>query len=255
MKYNIIFLLMNIFLLISCSAKDRNSDFFKVRDSVNLERQKSLEAAKKLDELIAKESDVNFFDFQNEIEEYEYSLILEVNNKNINVYSEPFSCNSNKLIYTSKSNDKIIISKILYLKKYKKTSLEIKIPSGEIGYIPISVNPFENGNFLYKEIIECNGSKIKILNLNKIYNIECDDNNFANIKKLPFDKSETFGIINQCLDVVVSAITCDYKWIYISYNSCNGWIKTDYICRGIGGPVIMTPEECIKEELLWKGER
>ena len=52
MKYNIIFLLMNIFLLISCSAKDRNSDFFKVRDSVNLERQKSLEAAKKLDELL-----------------------------------------------------------------------------------------------------------------------------------------------------------------------------------------------------------
>ena len=154
MKYNIIFLLMNIFLLISCSAKDRKSDFFKVRDSVNLERQKSLEAAKKLDELIAKESDVNFFDFQNEIEEYEYSLILEVNNKNINVYSEPFSCNSNKLIYTSKSNDKIIISKILYLKKYKKTSLEIKIPSGEIGYIPISVNPFENGNFSYNLLLE-----------------------------------------------------------------------------------------------------
>ena len=255
MKNYTILLLISLFSLGSCNAKDRTSEFSKVRDSVNLERQKSLEAAKKLDELIANESSVNFFDFQNEIEEYEYSLILEVNNKNINVYSEPFSCNSNKLIYTSKFNDKIIISKILYLKKYKKTSLEIKIPSGEIGYIPISVNPFENGNFLYKEIIECNGSKIKILNLNKIYNIECDDNNFANIKKMPFENSETIGIITKCLDVVVTEITADYKWIYITHDLYNGWINSDYICRGVGGPVMMTPEECIKEELLWEGER
>ena len=52
-----------------------------------------------------------------------------------------------------------------------------------------------------------------------------------------------------------TAITSDYKWLYVTYENHQGWINTKYLCDGIGGPVLYTPEETICEELHWADYR
>ena len=119
----------------------------------------------------------------------------------------------------------------------------------------MSKNPYKNGDFSFKEKINVDGIIVTVLNLVKNYIIEGSDSSPKNVLKLPSESSDCLYSISEDKSVSSTCITADYRWIYITTDSGSGWIKTDYIHRGIGGPVLWTPEECIKEELVWAYER
>lgn len=125
------------------------------------------------------------------------------------------------------------------------------MPNEEKGFIPIKSNPYKDGNFSFKEEIKVNGNSVKILNLKRTYTFESFKNDPAKLQSLPAFDSEVLLEIFNDVRLETAAITSDYKWLYVTYENHQGWINTKYLCDGIGGPVLYTPEEIICEELLW----
>ncbi|MCR5400753.1 MAG: hypothetical protein K6E78_04080 [Treponema sp.] len=191
----------------------------------------------------------------NKIETYKHNQSVSVSNQKIKVYTDPFTTDMGKVSYITKKVDVLKIESVLFSNKIQKSSLKINLDSGLSGYIPLSSNPYKGGNFSFKEKINVNGKILTILNLVRNYTIEGFSDSPRDVLKLPYDSSECLYSISNDKRVSTTCITSDYKWIYITTDSGSGWIKTDYIHRGIGGPVLWTPEECINEELVWAHER
>lgn len=191
----------------------------------------------------------------NKIETYIHNQRISVSEQKIKIYTEPFTTGSEKNSYITKKGDILQIEKVLFSNERQKTSLEVELDSGLKGYIPLSKNPYKNGDFSFKEKINVDGIIVTVLNLVKNYTIEGSDSLPKNVLKLPSESSDCLYSISEDKTVSSTCITADYRWIYITTDSGSGWIKTDYIHRGIGGPVLWTPEECIREELVWAYER
>lgn len=240
-----------------------NSCFSKSNDHANpqktmTEREKSLEAAKRLDALIARDNEEIDFDTLNkmgDIEIYVHNQMLDINEQAIKIYSKPFSKNEGNKIYTTQNGDKISVTNILYSKSYNRTSIEVNLPSNQIGFIPLSENPYKDGQFSFRKEINVNGKTVKVLNLNRQYTFESFTNDVATIQTQPDYASDVIAKISNDIRLECQAITADYNWLCVTYENQEGWINTKYLCRGIGGPVLNTPEEMICEELLWSGYR
>ena len=252
-KYFILFSLFFIFS--SCYSR---SNEYTARSKFLTERAKSLEAAKRLDALIAsdnKEIDFETLNKKGDIEVYVHNQMLDISEQAIKIYSRPFSKNEGNKIYTTQNGDKISVTKILYSKSYKRTCIEVNLPSNQTGFIPLSENPYKDGQFSFREEINVNGKTVKVLNLNRQYSFESFTNDVAIIHTQPDYASDVIAKINSDIRLECQAITADYNWLCVTYENQEGWINTKYLCRGIGGPVLNTPEEMICEELLWADYR
>lgn len=247
-----VFIFISIFFIFnSCFSKTNE----KTTRSMRLtERENSLEAAKRLDALIARDNEEIDFDTLNkmgDIEIYVHNQMLEINEQAIKIYSKPFSKNEGNKIYTTQNGDKISVTNILYSKSYNRTSIEVNLPSNQTGFIPLSENPYKDGQFSFREEINVNGKTVKVLNLNRPYNFESFTNDVAIIQTQPDYASDVIARISNDIRLECQAITADYNWLCVTYENREGWINTKYLCRGIGGPVLNTPEEMICEDLFW----
>lgn len=252
-KYFILFSLFFIFS--SCYSR---SNEYTAMSKFLTERAKSLEAAKRLDALIArdnKEIDFETLNKKGDIEVYVHNQMLDISKQSIKIYSRPFSKKEENIIYITQNGDKISVTKILYSKSYNRTCIEVNLPSNQIGFIPLSENPYKDGQFSFREEINVNGKTVIVLNLNRQYTFESFTNDVAIIQTQPDYESDVIAKISNDIRLECQAITADYNWLCVTYENQEGWINTKYLCRGIGGPVLYTPEELICEELLWSGYR
>ncbi|MBQ3642378.1 hypothetical protein II906_10720 [bacterium] len=182
-KYFILFSLFFIFS--SCYSR---SNEYTARSKFLTERAKSLEAAKRLDALIASDNEEIDFETLNkkgDIEVYVHNQMLDISEQAIKIYSRPFSKNEGNKIYTTQNGDKISVTKILYSKSYKRTCIEVNLPSNQTGFIPLSENPYKDGQFSFREEINVNGKTVKVLNLNRQYTFESFTNDVAIIHTQP----------------------------------------------------------------------
>ena len=244
-----------IILFNSCYSKSNKK---AVKLNLVTAKEKSLEAAKRLDALIAsdnKEIDSETLNKKGDIEVYVHNQMLDINEQAIKIYSKPFSKKEENIIYITQNGDKISVTKILYSKSYKRTCIEVNLPSNQTGFIPLSENPYKDGQFSFREEINVNGKTVKVLNLNRQYTFESFTNDVAIIHTQPDYESDVIAKISNDIRLECQAITADYNWLCVTYENQEGWINTKYLCRGIGGPVLNTPEEMICEELLWSGYR
>ena len=238
MKRNLFFFVLFVICLFACTSKEKGL-FAQVKKIMGTEIQ------------IAKEDKERI----GQIEIIEHNQILSISVQKIEVRSKPFSFKQENVIYITKPGDEIKIQNVLYSKKFGTSCLFVKLPDNKPGFIQILSNPYKDGNFSYKEEINIDGSNVKILNLKRTYTFESLSNDPAKIHGRPSFNSEVLSEIFNDVELDASAITADYKWLYVTYENQEGWINTKYLCRGIGGPVLNTPEEMICEELLWADYR
>ena len=191
------------------------------------------------------------------IEFYSHNQILKLveEEQKILVYSDPFSSMPDDIIFTARKGDEVKVTHVLYSPKIKSSCLLVTISTGKAGFIPLHKNPYGNGQFTFKEDLMVNGKTIKILNLNRKYTFEGFSDNPAIIYSQPDINSETIVRIYDVFRVDSQSITADYNWLYVIYENYSGWINKKYLCDGIGGPVLNSPEEIICEELLWADYR
>lgn len=255
---NSLFLLPILLLLFnSCFSKTNEKT---TRSMPLTEREKSLEAAKRLDALIARDNEEIDFDTLNkmgDIEIYVHNQILKLNDdkQKINIHLKPFSFTSDDIFFTAKIGDEVKVTHVLYSQKKYASCLFVTIPSGKTGFVPLSENPYKDGQFSFREEIIVNGNAVKVLKLNRQYTFESFTNDVATIQTQPDYASDVIARISNDIRLECQAITADYNWLCVTYENREGWINTKYLCRGIGGPVLNTPEEMICEELLWSGYR
>ena len=105
-----------IILFNSCYSKSNKN---AVKLNLVTAKEKSLEAAKRLDALIAsdnKEIDFETLNKKGDIEVYVHNQMLDISEQAIKIYSRPFSKNEGNKIYTTQNGDKISVTKILYSK-------------------------------------------------------------------------------------------------------------------------------------------
>ena len=191
------------------------------------------------------------------IEFYPHNQILKPTDdgQKLVIHSDPFSSMPDDVIFTARKGDEVKVTHVLYSPKIKSSCLLVTISTGKAGFIPLHKNPYGNGQFTFKEDLMVNGKTIKILNLNRKYTFEGFSDNPAIIYSQPDINSETFVRIYDVFRVDSQSITADYNWLYVIYENYSGWINKKYLCDGIGGPVLNSPEEIICEELLWADYR
>lgn len=75
----------------------------------------------------------------------------------------------------------------------------------------------------------------------------------ADIKFLPSENAETLHEITDqkdCKYYQVSALTADYEWVEITVNEWTGWVPSKNLDIGKGGPVLDTPENSVRFDLI-----
>lgn len=162
------------------------------------------------------------------------------------VYKEPLR---EEVIYTVQTGDKIQISAILLFESVNQYYVEVKTPSNTTGYIKISSNPFKDGRFLPINTMKIGDNTVNILKMQDSYQIDKG----AHLFSLPTENSEIIHTITyeEALDYFFSsAITEDYKWVKIKVHDFEGWVKTQSLGKGRGGPLIWKPETLIEWVLI-----
>lgn len=238
MKRNLLFFSLFVICISACSANEKGLFPRFIKNEGN-------------DIKISKEDKERI----GQIDEIEHNQILSISVQKIEVHSRPFSFKQDNVIYISKPGDEIKIKNVLYSKKFGTSCLYVTFPDNKKGFIPMKSNPYKDGNFSFKDEIEVNGIFVKILNLKRTYTFESFTNDPAKLQIQPSFDSEVLSEIFNDVRLDATAITSDYKWLYVTYGNHQGWINTKYLCDGIGGPVLYTPEETICEELLWADYR
>lgn len=117
MKTNLVLFFVLFLLFNSCSAKFKGT---VVQSKPMTEREKSLEKAKRLDALIARENeevDLERLNDKEDVEIYLHNQTLNISVQQIKVYSKPFSFKQDNVIYITKPGDEIKIQNVLYSKK------------------------------------------------------------------------------------------------------------------------------------------
>ncbi len=165
---------------------------------------------------------------------------------NIKVLESPFS---DEVIYTIQKSDIIKISKVIELTESNKTFIEVTLPSNNKGYIEISSNPYQNGEYSYLETLTVDGIDIKILKISQSFGVS----DGIYMKSLPSESSENVHEITHAEGANMykaMAITSDYKWVKIDLNGYIGWVSAEYLGVNRGGPTINTPDSVIEFDLI-----
>ena len=159
---------------------------------------------------------------------------------------------SEKEIYILQAGDTFKISNVIHLKNSNKNFIKGSTQHGITGFIEISKNPYENGNFEIIGSLEVEGKKINLLQINNtVFDV------YANTKMryMPSNNSE---IVHEVTDeeswkIIImekTSITADYKWIKISLGEYTGWVTRDSLWAGRGGPILDIPEVFIEWDII-----
>ena len=151
------------------------------------------------------------------------------------VYKTPFS---GDCIYTVKNGDKVEITNLIIYETVKMNYLKAVLPDGSTGYIRYDKNPYKDGEFSKIETLIVDGKEVSVLKLKEHFYINC-----AYVKALPSESSENVYEVPRKEDSAeASAITADYNWVKLTVNGHEGWVQTDNLDPGRGGPIVQTPE-------------
>ncbi|MBP5793068.1 MAG: hypothetical protein J6W46_05425 [Spirochaetaceae bacterium] len=162
------------------------------------------------------------------------------------VYKAPFS---RDCIYTVKNGDMIEITNLIVYETAKMNYLKAVLPDGSTGYIRYDKNPFKNGEFSKIETLIVDGKEVSVLKLKEHFYINC-----AYVKALPSELSENVYEVPRKEDSAeASAITADYQWVKVTVNGHEGWVQTDSLDPGRGGPIVHTPEMCVLIDFIGTG--
>ena len=245
---NSLFLLPILFLLFnSCFSKTNEKT---TRSMPLTEREKSLEAAKRLDALIARDNEeIDFDSSETDISIYAHNQVLRFPERQRKVYSKPFTMFDENVIYLTQNGDELQVNRVFYEKSHNRTYVEVSLPTGETGYIRFPKNPYKDGQFSFKEELLINGNPVKVLNLKRPYTFEGFPNRPAIIQRQPDFNSEIIAKVSGAIILECTAITADYNWLNVIYEDHEAWMNTKYLCDGKGGPLLYTPEETFCEEL------
>lgn len=167
------------------------------------------------------------------------------------VYSTPNFENS---IYTIQAGDIVLVTKFIRLVEEDKCSIAVVINNELEGYINIKSNLYKDGNFEVVDSLLVDEKETKILKMETIYEVF----NGAVLRELPSEKSK---LVYEVKDLSSGAdyfdftqITADYKWAKMKAGETSGWIKTDCLSAGRGGPIIQSPEARIQFILIDSNE-
>lgn len=188
--------------------------------------------------------------FPPDVYEHHQTLLFDPSGYETKVLTDPLS---NETVYIVQKGDKIVVSNVLEYRSLKKTFIKVTTPSGQVGYIQIGWNPYQNGAYSFQESIIVDGMEIKILNISE--NFDVSDGFF--IKSLPSEKSENLHEITHSeggRSYQVTAITSDYKWVKITLGQYVGWVPANALSVGRGGPTINTPEAVISFDLIYSNQ-
>lgn len=245
-KYFFICILL-IVLFNSCFSKTNEKT---TRSMPLTEREKSLEAAKRLDALIARDNEeIDFDSSETDISIYAHNQVLRFPERQRKVYSKPFTMFDENVIYLTQNGDELQVNRVFYEKSHNRTYVEVSLPTGETGYIRFPKNPYKDGQFSFKEELLINGNPVKVLNLKRPYTFEGFPNRPAIIQRQPDFNSEIIAKVSGAIILECTAITADYNWLNVIYEDHEAWMNTKYLCDGKGGPLLYTPEETFCEEL------
>ena len=252
-----------ILITMGCTSKEELEELKKQNEELtqnneNL-RLKVEEISAENEKLISENSDLlskledlekekRILELRNEEIQYVHNQILDFKFSGFDtkVFQAPFSDN---VIYTIQKGDTIEVLNILTYKSVDNTFITVKTPIGKIGVIDIGLNPYADGEFLCIETDLVDGQKIQILKMQDSYQIDKG----AHLFTLPTENSEIIHTITyeEAFDYFFSsAITEDYKWVKIKVNDFEGWVKTQSLGKGRGGPLIWKPETLIEWVLI-----
>lgn len=202
-------------------------------------------------EIKATEKVIDENDFIN-VDIYDHVQTLEFNwsGYDTKVLKNPIT---DEVIYTIQKGDKIEISKVIEFKSTNKTFIKVKLPSGVLGYILISRNPYQNGEYSFLENININGEEIKTLKMTESFQVS--DGIF--MKLLPVETAENIHETTHeegAEYYQAIAITSDYQWVKIRINEFIGWVPANVLSVARGGPTINTPEAVVFFDLIGGNE-
>ncbi len=183
---------------------------------------------------------------QYEVHDLNMFLSFDYDGWNTKVYDSPDLKNE---IYTIQKGDDIKIKRIINMPENGKNCVEAEISNGIYGFITISQNPYNNGQFLHEETISVDGKNKNILTFLSSFCI-CEG---TEIKLLPSGSSDTLHEITHKEAgnyYNANSITADYEWVKISVEEWIGWVPASALSRDIGGPTIYTPETTVLWELI-----
>ena len=226
-----------------------NNDLRLKVEEISAENEKLIaENSDLLNKLKDLEKEKRILELKNEEVRYVHNQTLDFKYSGFDtkVYNEPLS---EEVIYTVQTGDKIQVSAILLFESVKQYFVEVKTPSNTTGYIKISSNPFKDGRFLPLDTMTIEGKTVNILKMQDSYQIDKG----AHLFSLPTENSEIIHTITyeEAFDYFFSsAITEDYKWVKIKVHDFEGWVKTQSLGKGRGGPLIWKPETLIEWVLI-----
>ena len=179
----------------------------------------------------------------------DYILDFEYGGNNSKVFLFP---ESEKEIYNIEVKDTFKISNVIRVKNSNKTFIKGSTQHGITGFMEISKNPYENGNFEIIGSLEVEGKKINLLQINNtVFDV------YANTKmrSMPSNNSEIVHEVTmeESMKIIImekTSITADYKWIKISLGEYTGWVTRDRLSAGRGGPILDIPEVFIEWDII-----
>lgn len=276
MKKAILFPLILIFAFAGCNAKDsqlnqkideQSTQIGELTEKNSALEKENAEYQNEISELKAKleqsekrlsELKMSKFDFSDgsiyETHKIDYNLNFGYNGYDTKILENPGD--NENVVYTIQKNDEIKVSQFVTLKETGETFLEAGLlPDLDVvGFIKVLRNPYEDGNFEYKETIKVDGKDVKILNFDSSYELK----NGTEIRKLPSENAEIVYQINrekyEQIYYQTDAITSDYSWVRVTVDGNTGWVNSDCLSVERGGPVIYTPETVIWWELIGGNE-
>lgn len=283
MKKAILFPLILIFTFAGCNAKDsqlnqkideqstqiyeQTYQIYELTEKNSALEKENEEYQNRISELEAKLeksqkllSDLKMpkFDFSDgtiyETHKIDCDLKFEYNGYDTKILENPGD--NENVVYTIQKNDEIKVSQFVTLKETGETFLEAGLlPDLDVvGFIKISRNPYEDGNFEYKETVKVDGKDVKILNFDSSYELI----NGIELRELPSGKSDAVYKVkyekNKQIYYQTDAITSDYNWVRVTVDGNTGWVNSDCLSVERGGPVIYTPETVIWWELIGGNE-
>ncbi len=283
MKKVILFPLMLFFTFAGCNAKDsqlnqkideqskqiyeQTFQIYELTEENSALKKENAEYKERISELEAKlkQSQKQLsnlkmpkFDFSDgsiyETHKIDYDLKFGYNGYDTKILENPGD--NENVIYTIQKNDEIMVSQFVTLKENGETFLEVGLlPDLDVvGFIKISRNPYENGDFEYKETIKVDGKDVKILNFDYTYELRSG----TEIRELPSISSTAVYKIKSGKHeqnyYKADAITSDYNWVRVTADGNTGWVNSSCLDVERGGPVIYTPETVIWWDLVGGNE-
>lgn len=162
---------------------------------------------------------------------------------------------SREVVYEIQPNDEIEAFEFLYQENGKDTYIHVRCPNGEIGYIRLHKNYFEDLDYKLIEILEVDGKETRVYSVNAevwvsaIFLKDIPSENGKNIKQL-WTEEEVETCKNQRKKFNIIATTDDEKWLKIRADDTEGWISYTDVDPGKGGPLFRTPYYDIKNFLF-----